>query len=55
MNAAEAEATISVWARSAEIAIEPGERPGEMVAILPGEAKQKTTVSLLVSERGVRR
>ena len=53
MNAAEVEATISAWARSVEVSIEPGERQGEMVVLLPGEAKQRTTVSLLVSERAL--
>jgi hypothetical protein len=53
MNAAEAEATISAWARTVEVAIESGGRPGESLVILPGEAKQKSTVSLLVSERAL--
>jgi hypothetical protein len=49
-----AEAVVERWIADAEVPHEPGARPGEYVVQLPGEAKQRTTVSLLVGDRGVR-
>lgn len=37
----------------AEVPFEPGAREGEYVVQLPGEAKLRTTVSLLVGDRGL--
>jgi hypothetical protein len=31
----------------------PGSRPGEVVAVLPGEHKQRTTVSLLIGDHSL--
>ncbi|MDO5710988.1 MAG: YbjN domain-containing protein [Micrococcales bacterium] len=40
-------------AQAMELEAEPGERPGEIVVVLPGEKKLKTIVSLLVGAREV--
>ena len=50
------EATIEVvrqWAVDAQIEAVPGSRPGEYVVELPGEAKLRTAVSLLVGDRAL--
>jgi hypothetical protein len=41
------------WLESSGLEWEAGARPGEFVVQLPGEAKLRTTVSLLVGEQGV--
>jgi Putative bacterial sensory transduction regulator len=38
---------------AAGVDAEPGGRPGEVVAVLPGEHKQRTTVSLLVGDHSL--
>jgi hypothetical protein len=41
------------WASEAKIEAVPGSRPGEYVVELPGEAKLRTAVSLLVGDRAL--
>jgi len=41
------------WAADAQIEAVPGSRPGEYVVELPGEAKLRTAVSLLVGDRAL--
>jgi putative sensory transduction regulator len=41
------------WASEASIEAVPGSRPGEYVVELPGEAKLRTAVSLLVGDRAL--
>jgi Putative bacterial sensory transduction regulator len=41
------------WLESSGLDWEPGARPGEFVVQLPGEAKLRTTVSLLVGDQAV--
>jgi hypothetical protein len=41
------------WLESCGLDWEPGARPGEFVVQLPGEAKLRTTVSLLVGDRAL--
>jgi hypothetical protein len=41
------------WLESSGLDWEAGARPGEFVVQLPGEAKLRTTVSLLVGDQGV--
>jgi putative sensory transduction regulator len=41
------------WASEAKIDALPGSRPGEYVVELPGEAKLRTAVSLLVGDRAL--
>ena len=48
-----AESAVRSWLAAAELPWEAGARPGEYVVTLPGEAKLRTTVSLLVGERGL--
>jgi hypothetical protein len=50
---ADAEAAVQRWAAEAELALVPGSRPGEYVVELPGEAKLRTAVSLLVGDRAL--
>jgi hypothetical protein len=38
---------------AAGVDVEPGGRPGEVVAVLPGEHKLRTTVSLLVGDHSL--
>jgi hypothetical protein len=49
----QAAAVIEQWLAGADVAHEPGPRPGEYVVQLPGEAKLRTSVSLLVGDRGL--
>jgi putative sensory transduction regulator len=48
-----AEETIRAWAEDAGIEAVPGARAGEYVVELPGEAKLRTAVSLLVGDRAL--
>lgn len=41
------------WLEESGLEWEPGARPGEFVVQLPGEAKLRTTVSLLVGDQGL--
>jgi hypothetical protein len=52
---AAAEAAVHAWKAGApdEVELEPGARPGELVVVLPGERKLRTTVSLLVGDRAL--
>lgn len=47
------EATVASYLERAEIEHEPGARPGEFVAVLPGERKLRTAVSLLVGDHSL--
>ena len=49
-----AEKNLQAWlaGAGAEVEYEPGARPGQYVVQLPGEAKLRTTVSLLLSGLG---
>jgi hypothetical protein len=51
--AARAEQALRDWLAGSEVEFEPGARPGEYVVQLPGEAKLRTTVSLLVGDRAL--
>jgi len=46
-----ARAVLEGWLAGAGVAYEPGARRGEYVVQLPGEAKLRTTVSLLLGDR----
>jgi hypothetical protein len=48
-----AEAAVQAWLDASGLEWEAGARPGEFVVQLPGEAKLRTTVSLLVGDQGV--
>ncbi len=48
-----AEGVLRRWLEASELEWEPGARPGEYVVQLPGEAKLRTTVSLLVGDQGL--
>ena len=48
-----AEEVIRTWAAESEVEAVPGARPGEYVVELPGEAKLRTVVSLLVGDRAL--
>ena len=48
-----ADQNLQAWLAGAEVEYEPGARPGEYVVQLPGEAKLRTTVSLLLSDRAL--
>lgn len=50
---AAAEAAVRSWCATAGVEVQPGARPGEHVVTLPGEAKLRTTVSLLVGDRAL--
>jgi hypothetical protein len=51
---ARAEAAVRAWVASSGVPVQDGARAGELVVELPGQAKLRTTVSLLVGERGLR-
>jgi hypothetical protein len=48
-----AAAALEAWLAGAEVEHELGARPGEYVVQLPGETKLRTTVSLLLGDRGL--
>jgi len=50
---AAAEAALQQWAAESQIEAVPGSRPGEYVVELPGEAKLRTAVSLLIGDRAL--
>lgn len=50
---AAAEAVLLRWAAESQIGAVPGSRPGEYVVELPGEAKLRTAVSLLIGDRAL--
>ena len=45
-----AQVSLLGWLAAAEVDHEPGVRPGEYLVQLPGEAKLRTTVSLLIGD-----
>jgi hypothetical protein len=47
------EDVVRAWLADSGLEWEPGARPGEFVVQLPGEAKLRTTVSLLVGDQGL--
>jgi hypothetical protein len=49
----DAEAALLRWAAESEVEPQAGSRPGEYVVELPGEAKLRTGVSLLVGDRAL--
>jgi hypothetical protein len=51
---AAAEAVVQAWLADVEVPYESGTRRGEYVLQLPGEAKLRTTVSVVVGDRGLR-
>jgi hypothetical protein len=51
---AAAQAVVEEWLAGADVPVEPGARAGEYVVQLPGEAKLRTTVSLVVGDRGLK-
>jgi hypothetical protein len=50
---AAAEQALKQWAAESQIDAVPGSRPGEYVVELPGEAKLRTAVSVLVGDRAL--
>jgi hypothetical protein len=50
---AAAETVLKQWAAESQIEAVPGSRPGEYVVELPGEAKLRTAVSLLIGDRAL--
>lgn len=48
-----AEAVVRQWVEETGVEHEPGARAGEFVVQLPGEAKLRTTVSLIVGEQAL--
>jgi Putative bacterial sensory transduction regulator len=50
---ASAEAALLSWAEDSGVEAVPGARPGEYVVELPGEAKLRTAVSLLIGDRAL--
>jgi hypothetical protein len=50
---AAAEQALKQWAAESQIEAVPGSRPGECVVELPGEAKLRTAVSVLVGDRAL--
>lgn len=52
-TAAAAEDVVRKWAAESEVEAVPGAREGEFVVELPGEAKLRTAVSLLVTDRAL--
>ena len=50
---ADAETAVRAWGEEAGVPVSAGARRGEYVVELPGEAKLRTTVSLLVGERAL--
>jgi hypothetical protein len=53
VNAGSPEDVVRAWLEESGLDFEPGARPGEFVVQLPGEAKLRTTVSLLVGDQGL--
>jgi hypothetical protein len=53
VNAGGPEDVVRAWLADSGLEWEPGARPGEFVVQLPGEAKLRTTVSLLVGDQGL--
>jgi hypothetical protein len=53
VSAAAAAQALRAWLAESGVEWEYGTRPGEFVAQLPGEAKLRTTVSLLVGDRAL--
>jgi hypothetical protein len=53
VNAGSPEDVVRAWLEESGLDFEPGARPGEFVVQLPGEAKLRTTVSLLVGDKGL--
>jgi hypothetical protein len=49
-RAARARELVRAWLQECELEFEDGARPGEFVVSLPGEAKLRTTASVLVGE-----
>lgn len=49
----DAERVVRGWAAGAALDLLPGARPGEFVVELPGEAKLRTTVSILLTDRAL--
>jgi len=49
----DAEQVLLGWAEQAGLEVQTGARPGEFVLELPGEAKLRTTVSVLITERAL--
>jgi hypothetical protein len=48
-----AEAVVRSWIDGAGVEHDVGSRPGELVVVLPGEAKLRTAVSLLVGDQAL--
>jgi putative sensory transduction regulator len=53
VNAGGPEDVVRAWMEESGLEWEPGARPGEFVVQLPGEAKLRTTVSLMVGDQGL--
>jgi Putative bacterial sensory transduction regulator len=53
VNPGGAEGVVRAWMEESGLEWERGARPGEFVVQLPGEAKLRTTVSLLVGDQGL--
>jgi hypothetical protein len=53
VNAGGPEHVVRAWMEESGLEWEPGARPGEFVVQLPGEAKLRTTVSLMVGDQGL--
>jgi hypothetical protein len=51
---AAAEAVLRTWSEQSGVPLQPGVRDGEYVVELPGEAKLRTGVSLLIGDRALR-
>ena len=49
-----AESAVRAWCAESDVPVSAGARAGEYVVELPGEAKLRTAVSLLVSDRALR-
>lgn len=52
-DAGAAQGVLQGWLEASGLEWEPGARPAEYVVQLPGEAKLRTTVSLLVGDQGL--
>jgi hypothetical protein len=53
VNAGGPEHVVRAWMEESGLEWERGARPGEFVVQLPGEAKLRTTVSLMVGDQGL--
>jgi hypothetical protein len=53
VNAGGPQDVVRAWMEESGLEWEPGARPGEFVVQLPGEAKLRTTVSLMVGDQGL--